>query len=404
MSDKDTLSDARDAYRRCAVAEAENRKDALDDLKFARLGEQWPEQVRRDRERDQRPCLTINKMPAFIRQVTNDVRQNRPAIKVRPVDDDADPVTAEIYNGLIRNIETQSNADVAYDTAADFAVTMGFGYFRVSIDFASDDTFDKDILIQTLDNPFAVHGDPDSACADSSDWNVAFVTEWMPKTTFQARYKGAEESNFDSPDFGESHAQWLDDENVLVAEHWYREEYERDLLLLSNGKAMFAEMAEAQGDMLEAMGIQVVQSRKARSHRVRQCLMTGAEVLSKNEWAGRYIPIVPVYGEVVNVEGKRYLRSLIRDAKDAQRMFNFWRTAATESVALAPKTPFIGPDEAFTGVDAGKWATANTQSACLHRVSRECAAATPALRRSAGRGAARGAERQRRHEGRHGLV
>jgi hypothetical protein len=131
MADDDILSDARDAFALCEEAESENRLEALDDLRFAKLGEQWSESVRQQRIRDGRPCLTINRQPAFIRQVVNEARQNRPGIAVHPVDSEADPQIAEIYNGLIRNIEQTSKADVAYDTAVDSAVSNGFGYFRI---------------------------------------------------------------------------------------------------------------------------------------------------------------------------------------------------------------------------------------------------------------------------------
>jgi hypothetical protein len=131
MSDKDTITDAQEAFKAASEAEADNRKAWIDDLRFARLGEQWPAEVKRQREREGRPCLTINRLPAFIRQVTNDARQNRPMIRVHPVGDGADQETAEILNGLIRNIEYSSNADVAYDTALDHAVSGGFGYFRI---------------------------------------------------------------------------------------------------------------------------------------------------------------------------------------------------------------------------------------------------------------------------------
>src|SRR6266550_6887402 len=152
----DILKDAKDAFELIAEREADNRREALDDLRFARLAEQWPEKVRRQRELDGRPCLTINRLPAFIRQIVNDARQNNPSIKVHPADSVADPRTAEVYNGLIRNIEVTSRADVAYDTALDFAVTMGLGYLRINTEYACDDSFDLDLVIRRIANPFSV--------------------------------------------------------------------------------------------------------------------------------------------------------------------------------------------------------------------------------------------------------
>ena len=190
MSDDELIREAREAFELAADAEAENRREALDDLRFARLGEQWPAEVRKRREREGRPCLTINRLPAFIRQVVNDARQNKPSIAVHPVDGAADPAVAEIMSGLIRQVEQASDADVAYDTALEFAVTCGVGYFRIGTAWARDDGFEQDVVIQRIANPFTVYADPDSTAADSSDWNVAFVVESLPPAAFEKRWKG----------------------------------------------------------------------------------------------------------------------------------------------------------------------------------------------------------------------
>ncbi len=354
----DILADAKEAFQLAVDAESDNRKCALEDLEFARLGKQWPDEVVKARGKE-RPMLTINRMPSFIRQVVNEARQNKPQIKVKPVDSNSDPKTAEIINGLIRNIEYTSNADVAYDTAAEYAVTMGWGYIRVNIDYACDDTFDKDLRIERVSNPFSVYGDPHSTAADSSDWNCAFIVDPMTKDAFEAKYKGAEKVDWE--DYAGLEQPWMDGEEVLVAEYWMREEVQKTLLKLSHGEVVTEDEYKQIKDYLDAVGVTVAAERPSRGYKVTQRIMTGAEVLETNEWAGRYIPIIPVYGEEVNVEGKRYFRSLIRDAKDAQRMFNFWRTATTEMVALAPKVPFIGAKGAFD-TDFAKWESANTQN------------------------------------------
>ena len=362
MSDDEILREAREAFDRAAEAEAENRREALDDLRFARLGQQWPERVRRERELDGRPVLTLNRLPAFIRQVVNDARQNKPGMVVHPIDDNADPATAEVLNGLIRHIERSSDAEVAYDTALDFAVTGGFGYFRINTRYASDDTFDQDLTIERVANPFSIYGDPDGTAADSSDWNQAFVVDTLPKSAFAARWKGAEAVDWSADAYAALSNPWLDGEQVMVAEHWRREAVTRAILALSDGQVVDEAVYRAQKAMFDALGVSVVgRPRTVASHKVTQRIMTGAEVLATVDWAGRYIPIVPVYGDELHIDGRRRLRSLVRDAKDPQRMFNYWRTTSTELVALAPKTPFIGRKGAFE-TDSAKWETANTQS------------------------------------------
>jgi hypothetical protein len=362
LSDDDILEEARAAFQLAADVEAENRRDALDDLRFARLGEQWPEKVRRERELEGRPCLTINRLPTFIRQVVNDARQNKPAISVHPVDGGSDPETAEVFNGLIRHIEQSSDAEVAYDTALDFAVTSGVGYFRINTRYAADDGFDQDIAIERVANPFSIYGDPEGTAADSSDWNTAFVVDTLPRAVFEARWKGAQAVDWEADDYGRLDGPWLDGDRVMVAEYWRRERTTKTILALSDGQVVEEGVYKAQKAMFDALGVKPIgRPRQTASHKVTQRIVTGAEVLETVDWAGRFIPIVPVYGEELLVDGRRRLRSQVRDAKDPQRMFNYWRTTSTELVALAPKAPFIGRKGAFE-TDSAKWATANVQS------------------------------------------
>lgn len=372
LSDEDDelLSGGRKAYESCHDAEKENRITALEDIKFSRLGEQWPINIIQQREKANRPCLTINKMPAFIRQVVNDARQNKPSIKVHPVDSGADVKTADVMNGLIRNIEYTSNADVAYDTAIESSVAGGFGYWRVGMDYACDDSFEMDLSIQRISNQFSVYGDPNSTAADSSDWDVAFVVDRIPKKEFKRKYKGKKNVNdeavtvdFDTDAYSNTEM-WFNDDGVLIAEWWKREEVEGEIVKLSNGHTYTVRQLEEDEDLqlgLQMGMLQEVGRRPSKTYKVTQTIMTGADVLEVNEWPGRYIPIIPVYGDEIVVEGKRYFRSLIHNAKDAQRMFNYWRTTSTELVALAPRVPFIGRKGTFDS-DAGRWATANTES------------------------------------------
>lgn len=362
-SKADIVEDAKERFKRVSDYESTNRTDALDDLRFARLGEQWPFDIRRQRELEGRPCLTINRMPSFIRQVVNDSRQNKPSIKCHPVDSNADPKVADLLNGIIRNIEVSSNADIAYDTAIDFAVTCGVGYFRVTTDYAHDDTFDMDIMINRIINPFTVYADIDATEGDGSDWKYCFITEWMDDDEFERRWPDAEKTDFTGMAIGDRDTLWVQEDKVRVAEYWTREEVTKKLVLLNSGQILGIEEYEANKEIFDAAGITVQRERDTKSWKVTQHWIAGNcdEPLESVEWAGSYIPIIPVYGDEINVDGKKYYKSLIRDAKDSQRMLNYWRTTSTELVALTPKTPFIGPVGAFD-TDITKWNTANTKS------------------------------------------
>lgn len=356
MADRDLLEEALELWQLSADAEASNRDEALDDIRFARRGEQWDQTIASTRRAEGRPMLTINRLPAFARQVINDARQNKPSITTRPATGGANKVTAQIFDGLIRHIQNQSSASVAYDTGIESSVYGGFGYWRVDVDYAHNDTFDLDVMIQPVFNPFSVYGDPSPEGYDSRDWTFAFVLADMDDDAFEAKYPGADACDW-SDTQGIAGRWWMEDA-VRVAEWWQRKEVATRVVKLANGNIVKADIYQRE-PMLQQ--IPVVGERDVRSYEVTHRVITAVDLLEEKKWAGSYIPIVPVYGDIVNIEGERFYQSLIRDAKDPQRMFNFWRTASTEIVALAPRVPYIGPRGSFT-TDAEKWSTANRKS------------------------------------------
>lgn len=350
------VEDALKLFKKSVEADKHNKETALDDIKFAVLGEQWDDKDIQARQEDGRPYLTFNKLSPHIRQIVNDARQNKPSIRVRPVDDDADPETAEVLAGLIRNIEQSSNADIAYDTAISQSVSGGFGYIRVNVEFAHDDTFDKDIVIDRILNQFSVYPDHNSTSADGSDWNYCFITDRIPESEFDKKYPKADKTGWDD-ESGDGNLEALNEDGVWIAEYWKREEVAREICQLSDGTIVDEEVYKEYEDTYYALGLQKTGQRTVRSHKVTQCILSGTEVLEENDWAGKYIPIIPAYGEEIAIEGKRYFRSAVHNSKDAQRTYNFWRTASTESVSDSSKTPYIGEQGSF--VDDFKWSSSN---------------------------------------------
>jgi hypothetical protein len=325
------------------------------------MGEQWDDNDAERRRQDGRPMLTVNRLPSFIRQVSNDARQNKPQIKVMPQDSSGDPNTAEVLNGLIKNIENISKADLAYDTAIDCAASGGMGYFRVDVDYSDADTFDMDIRINRILNPLTVYPDANSTAADSADWNYCFITEMMPLDEFEVAYPDADPIDFNAGSYTDREALWFEDKSVRLAEYWCRKQEEYDIHQLDTGDVVTDEMLDEMQDTLDAMGIQVVKTRKSTKSVVKRYVLNGQEILETDEWEGSYIPVIPVWGEEVYHEGERHFYSLIHFAKDAQRMYNYWRTTTTELVALAPKAPWIGPAGSFD-TDLQNWQVANTET------------------------------------------
>lgn len=357
-------------------ADSQNRAEALGDLKFA-AGDQWPVEIQNSRNLESRPCLTINKIDAYVRQVTNQQRQQRPRIKVHPVNNEGDLKIAQVIEGITRHIEVNSSADTAYDTAFEYAVKMGWGYWRVTTNYVNEDSFDQEIYIEPVDDPFSVYFDPNSVSPDGSDAERVLITSVMSKQAFRLAYPGADDgANFSARATGDSDAEWVTKEDIRIAEYWHVEREKATLVLLSDGTKVYEDELPSP-ELLEASQITIMDTRPSYRRKVKWCKLTAMEVLEEREWPGKYIPIIPCYGAQVVVEGKRKKYGLVRFAKDPQRMFNFWRTALTESIALAPKPKWLiaeGQDEGHES----EWALANLKSTPVLRYKQKDIEGVPA--------------------------
>ena len=350
-------------------AYSESREDELDDLRFEAGSPdnqwQWPADVLATRGSVQgqtinaRPCLTINKLPQHVHQVTNEQRQNRPSVKVIPVDDNADVEVAEIFEGVIRHIEYISDADVAYDTACENQVTYGEGYIRVLTKYCDDNSFDQDLYIGRIRNSFSVYMDPtiQDPCGSDAEW--CFVTEDMTKSEYERQFPDAAPiSSMMQQGVGDSSlSQWLTENTVRIAEYFYYEHTPTKLNLYQGN--MSAVEGSREDKELKALGLKPLKSRMADVKKVKWLKTNGFEVLEEQDWAGKFIPVIRVVGNEYEVDGRLYVSGLIRNAKDAQRMYNYWVSQEAEMLALAPKAPFIGYGGQFEGYEQ-QWKTANT--------------------------------------------
>jgi len=351
VSDDDIIKEALEYYNNVIQYDSENRTQALADLEFL-LGDQWDQGARQIRQVEQRPCLTINKLPAFLAQVTNDQRKNKVSIKTHAVDEDADDEIAEILQGLIRHIEYSSNADVAYDRAINSAAAIGFGYYRLTTDYCNPKSFDQEIRFKSIRNPFTVYFDPYSTEPDGSDQKKCLISEEMPREDFKRQYPKSEASN-DSFLTGTGNSAWINKTSIRIGEYYRIEETEADLYLLADGSTVWADELIA--------GVMPVDKRKSTKRKVMWYKITGVDILERAEIKCNWIPVFPVYGAEVDINGKVFRSGMIRNAKDPAKMYNVWMTAATEEIASRAKAPYIGAEGQFEGHEK-KWRQANVRN------------------------------------------
>jgi hypothetical protein len=367
--DDDKMATMRSRLQMAMAAYSDSREDELDDLRFMAGSPdnqwQWPADVLATRGSVQgqtinaRPCLTINKLPQHVRMVTNEQRQNRPSGKVIPADDNADVQVAEIFNGVVRHIEYMSDADVAYDTACDNQVTYGEGYIRLLTEYCNDETFDQDIKIGRVRNAFSVYMDPtiQDPCGADAKW--CFITQDILTTEYEEMFPDASPvSTLMAQGVGnESMAQWLAENTIRIAEYFYYENERATLHLYPDNQTAFR--GSPRDKQLSGIFGKPIRSREVDRKKVMWMKTNGFDVLEEREWPGKWIPVVRVIGNEWEVEGRMYISGLVRNAKDAQRMYNYWTSQEAEMLALAPKAPFIGYGGQFEGYEM-QWKTANT--------------------------------------------
>lgn len=355
------VDEAHKRFARCEDREREARQLWKADLRFANAdpdnGWQWEDGLRRQRDLNKQPSLTINKVKQHNRQITNDARQNKPSIRVLPVDSGSDKKTAEIFNGIIRHIEANSAADTAYDTASEFAVDAGLGYWRIVTDYAADDTFDQEIFIKRVKNPLNIYLDPDIQEADGSDARFGFVPTKSSKEEFERKYPDCDFPAI----WGNVEGGWMDKDTVRVCEY-YRVVEKSDTLVAGPDGETFKLSEVKDPEAVKAIKAdESLQKRKVSCRHVEWYLLAGDKILERRDWLGKFIPIVRVVGDEIEIDGKVDRKGHTRSMKDAQKMYNYWTTSAVEFVALQGKQPYIGDIDAFEGLEK-YWDNLNTSN------------------------------------------
>lgn len=323
-----TVEDAVRLYEKAKNGWQDNYAEAKEDLLFSIGENHW---TSRDVQlRGDRPSLVVNLLPQYIHQVCNDIRQNTPCVSVIPVKD-ADDETAKILKELIRGIEYKSSADSIYEYAGECAVRCGIGFIRVDHDYCNDEDFEQEVLIKRVQNPFSCYIDHNSVEPDGSDAEYAVIISEMSKDEFEALYPGKEPISFGGKSVNK------EEDYIKIADFYKLERKQRFKVAYEDGQEEILESI----DNVEEEKREPVNKRKVFDKIVSRYKFSGADELEKTIFPAKYIPIVPVYGEEIWVDGERKIMSLIRQSKDSQRRYNHWVSKETELLAMQPIAPFI---------------------------------------------------------------
>jgi hypothetical protein len=362
-TDESVLFEARHRFQRISDWEGTFRTQFVDDIRFAHGDSdnhwQWPDAMFSDRDAAQRPSLTVNKVRQHCLQVVNDAKQNKPQIRITPVSDEATKASADVFEGVVRHIEYMSNASVAYDTATEHQVQGGIGWWRINTAIEDDNGFDKGLRIQRVRDALSVWADPDIQEVDGSDMRFAFIVDDVAREMFQAKYPEyadrVPQASFAGPVIVGG---WLDEDHVRVAEYFRLSEREDVLHLMPDGSTIRESEVQG-GQTMRDLRMISLRRRHMMSNEVEWFKIVGGEIVDRDVWPGKYIPLVRVVGEEAVIEGRLERKGHVRALKDPQRIYNYWTSSGVEAVALQSKTPYVAAAESIEAFQ-GYWDTANT--------------------------------------------
>ena len=352
------LREAQERFERCVAWESQWRDHARFDQKFANGDSlnmwQWDTNVRSDR--GDRPCLTQNHVRQHNLQIVNDARQNKAQIKITPTSGRSSYDAAQVMSGIIRRIEYQSKAVDAYSTATYHQVETGIGYVRVDTGYVDDTSHDLDLFIRRIADPRTVYLDPDCQMYDKSDANFAFVFEDIPRDRYEAEFGKQDDTATVALDHSDG---WNDKDHVRVAEYWRRTTNSEKRHLLHDGTV--TRDADIPNELREQIEPLILKTRTVDSHQIEWFKIAGNEIDDREAWLGKYIPLVPFIGEETVIEGVMDRKGHTRSMIDAQRIYNYWSSAAVEQVALQTKSPYVARADAVQGREE-QWKTANLKN------------------------------------------
>lgn len=365
-SDEDILEISNRRFKLAEDAEIEMRILEVEDKQFF-SGDQWDKTIEAHRKARQRPIVTVNRLPQQVRQVTNDQRQNRPSIQVNPLGSKATVETAKVRQGIIRHIEYNSDADLAYDTGFESAGVSGRGYWRVYTDYADPMSFNQEIKIGTILNNFMVYLDPAHTKPDGSDTNWGFVFEDVPVEDYRSQWPDSDiAKSTDSGIFETIETKmpgWAKNKTIRVSEYFYKTFKRTKIYLLSDGSVVAKEKLKAALKAASDAGheLKIVKERETILPAIKWVMRDAIQILEKKEWAGTWIPIIECIGQRSDIDGKKIIEGIVRNAKDSQRIFNYMKSAMIETIALAPRAPYIIAEGQVEGHE-GIWETLNTEN------------------------------------------
>ncbi|MDH4122432.1 MAG: hypothetical protein OEV94_12085 [Deltaproteobacteria bacterium] len=348
---------------------AANRAEARLDVQFRRGGDlQWDAAMLQARRGKRRPTETFNGLPRFIHEIVNTIRMDKPMIKVSTDDKVGSAEVAQLLEDHLRKVEHESDADIAYDTAAEHAAERGEGF--IAIDPVEVEEGGQVVVMPRIfrvADPFMEFPDPDARKPDASDALYWFSIQPMDEDDFAATWPDPEQTppgaQPSDPNLRERFAGMM---NRYL--RWRQRSARNESLDIGVsggpglGKVYIARYFEVVDDVVPPVDADApgADRKPMPRRRVMMHWVTKDRVLESVEWLGRWIPRARVVGTEINDNGQRITEGVIRHARGYQRMQNYAKCTALEDLGLYARNPPLIPDGSITGYEQD-WKRANEE-------------------------------------------
>lgn len=370
ISDKQILAQAKRRYKECEDHWSDHHRKTTELFQFT-FGEQWTYAARQSYENAGFAAMTSNRLPTFLRQITNELLKNTPEGQVDPRDD-GDEKKAEVVGDLIRAIQEDSKAKVSYAKAAEHAAISALGYWRVLSKFKDLKSFDKILCIESIQDPNTVMLDPNHKGLCGEDSEFAFISAAISQDEYRQKYSktklrrmmdGAEtEEDIKDVSWHAAFKQWNSNKQVIILEYYFKDYQKKSLYELQSvesGEVFIRDFLPK--EEIQAGLVQLIDERTIDEPIIRWVKMNDIEILESTEWPGEFIPVVAVKADEAWIEGKRKLMGAIEPAIEAQVELNYAKSWRAKLLQMAPTAPMVGTAEQFAGFEQD-WANANVSN------------------------------------------
>jgi len=289
---------------------------------------------------------------------------NSVGVEYKPDDDAASDKEAELLTGRRRIDFREEAGKIAQDNAVEEVAVCGCGDYMLATKFEDDSDPENEnqrVVFRPIYNGFnTVYWDGASKWIDKRDARHVTRLETFTPSSFLDQYPGRNPVSAFQPDnWGYSSYSNQNQELIYIATRYEINRRKQTVWVYRNLEASgedgggtlehYEKLAhDSIKDELKANpNIEFIRKRKIIIQTVEKTVFSGDAILEKTrKIAGKWLPIIRMYGYRGYLDGQEWYKGLIRTLKDPQRIFNTQISQMAEiACGTGTKKPIFAPEQ-----------------------------------------------------------